>query len=142
MVDDIANENRQNQVPQGRQVPVQRMPSGKWHFNPGDSFLRRLRQQTQSQAPKSLPKKEGNLVGSVVDNHTYAVVTFTSRQAAIAARQCMADGSGLGRWEEIEDLPIPPLADSPPWDICLCRGCCRPVTLTINDSHKRCRKNM
>ena len=39
-------------------------------------------------------------------------------------------------------IPIPPLADSAPCDICLCRGCCRPVTLTINDSQKRCRKNM
>ena len=50
--------------------------------------------------------KKGNIVSSVVDYHTYAVVTFTSRQAAIAARQCMADGSGLGRWEELEEVCI------------------------------------
>lgn len=139
---DIANESRQYNAPPGSQVVAQRMSSGKWHFSPGDSFLKRLREMAQPQVSESVPTKRGSIIGGVVDRHIYAVVTFTSRQAAIAGRQCMSDGSGLGRWEEIGDLPIPPLADSSPWDICLCRACCRPVTLTINDSQKRCRRNM
>jgi hypothetical protein len=142
MAGHIANESRKVHVPRGTQALIHTMSSGKWHFSPGDSFLRGLREMTQPQLSESIPKKKIKLVGAVVDHHIYAVVTFTSRQAAISARQCMADGSGLGRWQEVEDLPIPPLADSAPWDICLCRGCCRPVTLTINDSQKRCRKNM
>ena len=141
---DIADESRMHHTPRGTQGLIHRMASGKWHFNPGDSFLRKLRDATQPHLSESIlsPRKKRNPVGSVVDHHIYAVVTFTSRQAAIAARQCTADGSGLGRWQEVEDLPVPPLADSAPWDICFCRRCCRPVTLTINDSQKRCRKNM
>jgi len=53
----------------------------------------------------------------IIDTDSYAVVTFTSRQAAIAARQCLADGCGLDRWREIDFIPIPPLADAPPWNI-------------------------
>jgi hypothetical protein len=127
---EIANDNRQHNVASGRRAKLHRMPSGRWHFDFGDSsFVRRLR-KFADQPPifspgLEKPKKEGNLVSSLVDQYTYAVVTFTSRQAAISARQCMADGSGLGRWEEVEHIPIPPLADSPPWDICLCRACCK-----------------
>jgi hypothetical protein len=71
---------------------------------------------------------------------TYAVVTLTSRQAAVAARQCLADGSGIDNWVEIEELPVAPLADAPPWDIMFFRSCCRPVTLTISDREKKCRR--
>ena len=67
---------------------------------------------------------------------TYAVVTFTSRQAAVAARQCLSDGRGLDRWKASNRLPIPPLADVAPCSLCPCRGCCRPVTLTITDGQK------
>lgn len=77
----------------------------------------------------------------IIDTDSYAVVTFTSRQAAIAARQCMADGSGIDRWREVEAIPIPPLADAPPWNICDCRGCCRPVTVTLPEAQKRWRNN-
>lgn len=160
---EIADENRHHDAPRrgGRKAKPQRIPSGRWHIFDGrdrSSFWNRLRGASPATTtPEPGPdaeespflglnrrsKREGsNVIGNVVDYHAYAVVTFTSRQAAIAARQCTADGSGLGRWEEVEVLPIPPLADSPPWDIFLCRACCRPVTLTINDSQKRCRKNM
>jgi hypothetical protein len=60
---------------------------------------------------------------SIIDTDSYAVVTFTSRQAAIAARQCIADGCGLDRWREIDYIPIPPLADAPPWNIFGESGC-------------------
>lgn len=76
---------------------------------------------------------------SLLSHPTYAVVTFTSRQAAIAARQCMTDGGGLDRWSKIDELPVPPLADAPPRDIFFCRGFCRPVSLTISDDEKRFR---
>jgi hypothetical protein len=80
--------------------------------------------------------------GEVIGESTYAIVTFTSRQAAIAARQCLADASGgVNRWIEIEDIPVPPLADAPPCDILACRGVCRPVTFTIKDNRKRWRNN-
>jgi len=72
-------------------------------------------------------------------SESYAVVTFTSRQAAIAARQCLSDGSGLDGWREVDKIPIPPLADSVPWNICDCRGCCRPVTVTLPDQERRFR---
>jgi hypothetical protein len=42
--------------------------------------------------------------GSILEHPTYAVITFTSRQAAVAARQCLVDGSGVDRWVEIEEV--------------------------------------
>jgi hypothetical protein len=84
--------------------------------------------------------RTGNVGTNVLEHPTYAVITFTSRQAAVAARQCLADGGGLDRWIEIQELPIAPLADAPPWDIFFCRGICRPVTLTISDNEKKCRR--
>ena len=76
---------------------------------------------------------------SLVRESTYAVVTFTSRQAACAARQCLADGRGLDRWMTFEEIPVPPLADAAPLRLCPCRGCCRPVTISINDRQKSLR---
>ena len=73
---------------------------------------------------------------------SYAVVTFTSRQAAVAARHCLADGRGVGRWIAAENIPVPPLADAAPFSICPCRGCCRPVTMNIDDRQKACRRYM
>lgn len=61
------------------------------------------------------PSTQGS--SNIIDTDSYAVVTFTSRQAALAARQCLADGCGLDRWREIDYIPIPPLADAPPWNI-------------------------
>ena len=87
---------------------------------------------------KEAANKSGNLAKQVTSTNTYAVVTLTSRQAAIAARQCLSDGSGLNAWREEEDIPIPPLADSAPCSLD-CRGCCRPVTLTIQDWQKLAR---
>ena len=38
-----------------------------------------------------------------------------SRQAAVAARQCVADGRGIKHWNEYREIPTPPLADAPPF---------------------------
>ena len=79
------------------------------------------------------------LVEGLIDmsrESTYAVVTFTSRQAAVAARQCLADGRATGRWRTGHELPIPPLADAAACDLFMFRNCCRPVTLSIDERQK------
>ena len=63
---------------------------------------------------------------------TFAVVTFTSRQAAAAARNCNIDGRGSSRWYTTKDLPVTPLSDAAPGDLKTCRNCCRPVTLSLS----------
>jgi hypothetical protein len=75
--------------------------------------------QSTEQSIGEVSKKKSSIDvhPSIIDTDSYAVVTFTSRQAAIAARQCIADGCGLDRWREIDYIPIPPLADAPPWNI-------------------------
>ena len=85
-------------------------------------------------------KKTKDAVDELRAESTFAVVTFTSRQAAIAARHCLADGRGVNRWTPIEHIPIPPLADAAAFDLKTCRGCCRPVTLTVNSNQQFIRK--
>lgn len=80
------------------------------------------------------------VVEALARDSTYAVVTFTSRQAAVAARHCLADGRGVGLWTTYDDIPIPPLADAAPFQVCPCRGCCRPVTISVNDRQKAARR--
>jgi hypothetical protein len=63
------------------------------------------------------------VVDAVARDSTYAIVTFTSRQAAVAARHCLADGRAVGRWTSAEEIPVPPLADAAPFAVCPCRGC-------------------
>ena len=96
------------------------------------SLLRRL--VCCGERLKALPKYYGIVEGTgkafvtALDHPTYAVVTFTSRQAAIAARQSLADGGATNTWKQVDDIPIPPLADAPPRNLLFFRGCCRPVT--------------
>ena len=52
------------------------------------------------------------------------------------ARHCLADGRGAKRWTPVEEIPVPPLADAAACDLVTCRGCCRPVTLTINSQQQ------
>jgi hypothetical protein len=82
------------------------------------------------------------VVDAVARDSTHAIVTFTSRQAAVAARHCLADGRAVGRWTSANEIPVPPLADAAPFAICPCRGCCRPVTISINDRQKAVRRYM
>eukprot|EP00536_Pseudo-nitzschia_multiseries_P007157 jgi/Psemu1/286916/fgenesh1_pg.165_\ len=70
---------------------------------------------------------------------TFAVVTFTSRQAAVAARYCLVDSRGGDRWNTVSDLPSPPLADAP---VCNLTSCVRPVTISINDRQKMIRHTL
>ena len=84
-------------------------------------------------------EKSNAAVDLVASQGTYAVVTFTSRQAAVAARQVLADGRGSYRFNQIAALPIPPLADAAPGDVFAFHSCCRPVTMSINDGQKKSR---
>jgi len=84
--------------------------------------------------------KSDPIASSLAKHSTYAVVTFSSRQAAVAARHCLNDGRGQQRWLSLENIPVPPLADAAPCDIITCRGCCRPVTLNINQNEQLSRK--
>jgi hypothetical protein len=68
-------------------------------------------------------KKAEKALRTILDHPSYAIVTFSSRQSAIAARQCLADGRGVDRWRQVDDIPIAPLADAPPCKPFFCRGC-------------------
>ena len=87
-------------------------------------------------------EKSNAAVDLVVSQGTYAVVTFTSRQAAVAARKVLADGRGSYRFNQFSSLPIPPLADAAPGDVCAFHSCCRPVTMSINDGQKKSRNTI
>ena len=80
------------------------------------------------------------VVNKLARENTVAIVTFTSRQAAVAARHSLADGRGVQRWVADSRLPVPPLADAASCDLKTCRGCCRPVTNSINKRQKIVRK--
>jgi hypothetical protein len=75
-------------------------------------------------------------------DNTFAVVTFTSRQAAVAARHCLADSRGADRWTTISEIPVPPLADAAVFNLSSVRGCVRPVSISINDKQKLIRHQM
>ena len=62
--------------------------------------------------------------------HTFVVITFTSRHAAAAARSVT---------KNLQDIPIPPLADAASCKLLPFRYFCRPVTVTINNLQKACR---
>ncbi|KAG7373736.1 protein of unknown function DUF221-domain containing protein [Nitzschia inconspicua] len=51
--------------------------------------------------------------------------------------QSLADGGAINTWKQIDDIPVAPLADAPPRNIFFFRGCCRPVTITINYKEKK-----
>jgi hypothetical protein len=124
----------QYMVKLGGRLLKRKMSTGSW-YNPfgksrsGDLTTRRVVEHV-------IPS---GFLSRITKSESYAVVTFTSRQAAIAARQCLSDGSGLDGWREVDKIPIPPLADSVPWNICDCRGCCRPVTVTLPPQERRLR---
>lgn len=113
--------------------------TGVWHFYPickTGSFISRICKLCR--APKA---SINTYVGRDFHyNSSYAIVTFTSRQAAVAARQCLTDGRGLRSWEAMKSIPVPPLAEAASCDLKTCRGCCQPVTLTISAGQKRIRK--
>lgn len=127
--------SEQYMVKFGSHVVKRKMNTGKWS-NPFGKSGSSKDYTTREFLAKVIPS---GFLSRINKAESYAVVTFTSRQAAIAARQCLSDGSGLDGWREVDKIPIPPLADSVPWNICDCRGCCRPVTLTLPSQERRFR---
>ena len=131
-----------------KKVKPREMHDGRWKWPFSESWRRMLVHRSKVIVEKNKKKlkhaasQSGKFAKTVVGNSTYAVVTFTSRQAAIAARQCLADGSGLGNWKAVEDIPVPPLSDAVPYNLLSTRDLCRPVTLSINENQKSCRRYM
>lgn len=115
------------------EVRKRTLSSGQW-YNP---FVKS--EGSKRVIPDAIPS---GVLSRIIKFESYSVVTFTSRQAAIAARQCLADGSGLEGWKEIDKIPIAPLADAVPWNIFDCRGCCKPVTVTLPREQKGYRKKI
>jgi len=112
-----------------------RVSDGVWSLPSPKMVLLELWANTKSMLAWTV-KTSGEAIDLQARDTSLAVVTFTSRQAAIAARKCLADGRGAGRWRTLQDVPVPPLADASAFDICDCRGCCRPVTVTLNEHQK------
>jgi len=117
--------------------------SGVWKKPSFKSFISTLKSEILSSVSAAVKWTKGKtdpLTAKVAKDSTYCVVTFSSRQAAVAARHCLADGRGVQRWLSEETVPVPPLADAAPCDIITCRGCCRPVTLNINENQLALRR--
>jgi hypothetical protein len=115
-----------------------RVATGSWKMPSIRTFLTRTTGKTK-QIGHWAKNKTTDMVDGVARESTYAVVTFTSRQAAVAARHCLADSRGSFRWMNLEEIPVPPLADAASGDLLTCRGCCRPVTISISEHQKRIR---
>lgn len=116
--------------------------SGAWVLPSFRSLMRKTRKTATSSATKVVKTVTDKAYDAldIQRESSYAIVTFTSRQAAVAARHCLADGRGTDRWISSPELPIPPLADAASGDILACRNCCKPVTLSIDDRQKDYRK--
>jgi hypothetical protein len=115
--------------------------TGEWHV----PTLRTLKHQSRrifTHVRDWALRRSTVAVDSIARESTVAVVTFTSRQAAVAARTCIADGRGQERWQTMREIPVPPLADAAACDVVACRNCCRPVTVSINNRQKSARKYM
>ncbi|CAB9496980.1 CSC1-like protein [Seminavis robusta] len=136
-VERIASESKN--LHRGDAAIKYKVSHGKWALPTFGRGWRGLRKKVASLLVWT--QDNSNEVTDVMARDTqYAAVTFTSRQAAIAARKCLADGRGAKRFRVLENIPVPPLADSAAFNICDCRGFTRPVTIGLNDHQKNWRK--
>eukprot|EP00529_Nitzschia_sp_RCC80_P002476 CAMPEP_0113497048 /NCGR_PEP_ID=MMETSP0014_2-20120614/30432_1 /TAXON_ID=2857 /ORGANISM="Nitzschia sp." /LENGTH=1750 /DNA_ID=CAMNT_0000390981 /DNA_START=222 /DNA_END=5474 /DNA_ORIENTATION=+ /assembly_acc=CAM_ASM_000159 len=138
----IVTETARNPVPADGQEVIS---SGRWTLDGG--LLRSLLKSfchiiSQIFRPFQMGLQSTKLVDHLASENSYAVVTFTSRQAAVAARHVLADSRGSDRWVTISDIPSPPLADAPVCNSTGFRGCVRPVTISINDKQKLLRRTI
>lgn len=117
---------------EGRGSKRHKISTGSWKFPSFHSFS----QFVQSWRCCCKRMKAPDLVDDLVKDSSYAVVTFTSRQAAVAARHCLADSRGHDRWITVNEIPSPPLADAPAFNASSFRGCVRPVAISISDKQK------
>ncbi len=117
--------------------------SGRWRIPTCAGIMDALRKKVKSIWKfYKLRIKPPDIVDDLVRDSSYAVVTFTSRQAAVAARHCLTDSRGHDRWVAIAEIPSPPLADAPVCNMSSFRGCVRPVTLSISDKQKMIRHTL
>ena len=117
--------------------------SGRWTVPTFKGIMFAIRKNSSALwASFKLRMKPPELVDDLVRSSSYAVVTFTSRQAAVAARHCLADSRGHDRWVAVGEIPSPPLADASVCHMSSFRGCVRPVTLSISEKQKILRHNL
>ena len=135
-VESIVAEAREKKI--RRTLQGKGLSDGTWGWPEWSNFrsMARYMGSIVHRAGHRFVKKTKGTVEEFSRESTYAVVTFTSRQAAVAARYCLADGRGADRWMSVHEIPIPPLADAAACDVVAFRNFSRPVTLSINERQK------
>jgi len=119
-------------------LSVNSLDSGAWF---GSNISRLSLKHVVKGATNTIAAEVNDAISKELHRGTnMAVVTFTSRQAAISARRCMVDGRPNNKWSIDQSLAIPPLADAAPFDVVTCRGLCKPVTPTIPETRKTLRR--
>ena len=136
LVESIAEESMNNKKEHAKKYKV---ANGRWTPPSFMKMLKGIRSKVTSLLVWTSDNKD-EMTDVMARDSTYAVVTFTSRQAAIAARKCLADGRGAESFKTIDSLPVPPLADSAAFNLCDFRGFTKPVTIGLNESQKNWRK--
>ena len=120
----------------GERKKGRKIHSGKWKVLGPKKIIWKIYQTIVKIISKSFDIfKKPDVINDLAEHSSYAVVTFTSRQAAVAARHCLADSRGADRWVTVGEIPSPPLADAPAFNLAG-RGMARPVTLTISEKQK------
>jgi hypothetical protein len=119
-----------------------RISSGYWKVPTFHEFYLWLQKRILKILSWATTVKTPDVVDDLGRDSTFAVVTFTSRQAAVAARHCLADSRGADRWTTVSEIPVPPLADAAVCNLSSFRGCVRPVSISINDKQKLIRHQM
>ena len=102
--DDTENQQRENNGQSARNVDtgVWKMPSFKSTMSATKSYI--ISHLTS--VGRWTKVKTDPITSKLAKDSTYAVVTFSSRQAAVAARHCLADGRGVQRWLSVETVPV------------------------------------
>jgi hypothetical protein len=128
----------------GETTKGRKIASGKWKVLTPRQIFWKIHNKVMQILGRSteLLTKKPDMIDELARHSSYAVVTFTSRQAAVAARHCLADSRGADRWVTVGEIPSPPLADAPVCNMSSFRGCVRPVTLSISDKQKVLRHNL
>jgi len=126
----------------GQHTKDHTISSGAWTIPSCADIFRMLRTAISSFWTHVVGLNAPRAVDEFVRDSSYAVVTFTSRQAAVAARSCLSDSRGNDRWITFSEIPSPPLADAPVFNMSSFRGCVRPVSLSISDKQKMLRRSL
>ena len=117
--DIVARVSQSERSSKNKRRKAKEIASGAWRIPSARSILRKTRKTAMHSTTKMVQKVKDTAIDAldIQRESSYAVVTFTSRQAAVAARHCLPDGRGTERWISYPDLPIPPLADAASGDL-------------------------